>query len=119
MRPYDPWEQGRRPSLLGAFCRGFCDSICSCLYFFSCCWLLQDCLPDIGRPGRYNYPPGSYAPPFGPSYEHHHQRLADHLVGPGPAPSRYGPPPPYVPGPLAGPLDEDPFMFDPPGPPRY
>ncbi|WOG83365.1 hypothetical protein DCAR_0102540 [Daucus carota subsp. sativus] len=78
-----------------------------------------DCLPDIGRPGRYNYPPGSYAPPFGPSYEHHHQRLPDHLVGPGPAPSRYGPPPPYVPGPLAGPLDEDPFMFDPPGPPRY
>ncbi|KAL8100321.1 hypothetical protein AgCh_032537 [Apium graveolens] len=118
--PYDPWEGGSRPGLLDTFCRGFCSSICSCLYFFSCCWLLQDCLPGLGRPGYYDNPPGSYAPssglPFGHSHDHHH-RLTDPLVGRGPAPPRFGPPPPYVPGPLAGPPGEDPMMFDPPGPP--
>lgn len=99
------------------------------LYLVCCCWLLQDCIPGHRRPAHYrNHPPD---PPG------HHPRPTDPLVGPSPAPSRFGTPaglpgvanplagpmggtpggPPGVPNPLAGPPGEDPVRFEPPGPP--
>ncbi|KAK1387639.1 basic proline-rich protein-like [Heracleum sosnowskyi] len=105
-------EKKEAMDLLGNFCSSFCNSISSCLHLVCCCWLLQDCLPGLGRPDNYrNPPPGPLSG--------HHPRPTDPLVGPGTAPSHFGPPggPPGVPGPLAGPSAEDPARFEQPGPP--